>query len=61
LIKINTRFGQPYGLPSRGSTINDLINKFEENGSVLDIVKSGRPQSITGQATKDEVFFHFNK
>jgi ribosomal protein S19E (S16A) len=40
--------------PSR-PTINALMRKFEETGSVIDITPPGRPVSVTGQNMMDEV------
>jgi Helix-turn-helix domain (DUF4817) len=40
--------------PSR-PTINSLIKKFEETGSVVNIQPPGRPITVTDEVTKDEV------
>jgi hypothetical protein len=41
--------------PPNPGTIRSLMNKFEQTGSVLNIDSPGRPVSITGQTTKNEV------
>jgi hypothetical protein len=41
--------------PPTRPTINALMKKFEETGSVLDISPSGRPVSVTGQNVMDKV------
>src|ERR1700730_10369523 len=41
--------------PPDRKTIRSLMNKFEQTGSVLNIDLSGRPVSVTDQATKEEV------
>ncbi len=41
--------------PPVRSTINRLMNKFEETGSVLNIDPPGRPESVIDQITKDKV------
>lgn len=40
--------------PPVRSTINCLMNKFEEIGSVLNIDPPGRPESVIDQITKDK-------
>ena len=40
--------------PSR-PTINSLINKFEQTSSVNNIPPPGRPVTVTGKATQEEV------
>ncbi len=41
--------------PSHRDTIRSLMNNFERTGFVLNIDPPGRPASVTGQTTKDEV------
>jgi DNA-binding MarR family transcriptional regulator len=41
--------------PQNRETIRSLMNKFEQTGSILNIVPSGRSVSVTGQTTEDEV------
>lgn len=41
--------------PPHRDTIRELMNKFEQTGSVLNIHPPGRPISVADQATKDEI------
>jgi hypothetical protein len=36
--------------PPNRQAINSIMNKFEQNGSVLNISPPGRPVSVTGQS-----------
>ena len=36
-------------------TITSLMNKFEQTGSVINISPPGRPVSVTGETTQNEV------